>query len=123
MMTALNRREIGFSHEAPFRHHAAPVFVSLRPPATVAAWHPARLCLAGGRRRFALSTAPPAPGFTHARGTAEAKFLPAHRQPAAARIARDSLCLPGQYRTDSGRTAAPPNISAVSFGVNRPGCA
>ena len=33
------------------------------------------------------------PGFTHARGDAAA-FLSAHRQPAAARVARDSLCLP-----------------------------
>ena len=31
---------IGFLHEAYFRHRAAPVFVSLRPSATVAAWHP-----------------------------------------------------------------------------------
>ena len=65
---------------------------------------PARLRRSGGRRRFALSAAreprcapiethsarasaaPPAPGFTHARGTGETQFLPTHRQPAAARL-------------------------------------
>jgi len=60
--------------------------------------NPSRLRRSGGRRRFALSaaceprcaslepsSAPPTPGFTHARGTG-AKFLPAHRQPAAARV-------------------------------------
>ena len=70
---------------------------------------PARLHRSGGRRRFALAASrylrraslllraayvrSSSPGFTHARGDAAA-FLSAHRQPAAARVARDSLCLP-----------------------------
>ena len=49
-----------------------------------------------GVRRYC--SAPPAsalppPGFTHARRD-DAGFLPPLRQPAAARVARDSLCLP-----------------------------
>ena len=52
-------------------------------------------------RRSACARLHPRPG------NAEVKFLPNHRQPAAARVARDSLCLPGYCHTDSGKTAAP----------------
>ena len=74
-----------FACHRPSIHH-------LRPSATVAAWHPGPAApfrgKASSRRRFAR---------LHPRlvnGGDAAAFLPPHRQPAAARIARDSLCLP-----------------------------
>ena len=57
MAAAVNRRVIGFSHEAHFRHRGAPVSGSLRPSATVAAWQPGPAAPFRGRRRFALSAA------------------------------------------------------------------
>ena len=71
------------------------------------------------RRRF-LPRPVPAPSsstVTHARGT---KFLPARRQPAAARYAHDSLCLPRFRPDDSGGNAAVVRCCR-SVGVNRPG--
>ena len=49
---------------------------------------PARLRRSGGRRRFALSTAPPSSGFTHARETGATQF--SSSPPAASRCSRCS---------------------------------
>jgi hypothetical protein len=101
----------------------------LRPSATVAACHPGpaapfrgegvgspclRLASLGALRskltprnlpRSAYARLHPRPGETGG-----AKFLPFHRHPAAARVARDSLCLPGRCLTDSGKNAASQTI-------------
>ena len=50
-------------------------------------------------------------------------FLPPPRQPAAARVARDSLCLPRTVPHRLRRNRRAPNNLAASFGVNRPGYA
>ena len=113
----------------------------LRPSATVAAWHPGPAAPFRGRRRFALSSAreprcasliafaqppplrlrsaSPTPGERGNRRSSSCR-LPGS-QPLLAR-ARDSLCLPGYCRTDSGGPRRAPNNPAIPFGVNRPGC-
>ena len=71
-------------------------------------------------RSRATSPAPPAPGFTHARGD-DAGFLPPLRQPAAARH-RSRLSLSASGSSVSNQAGLlQNNIAAISIGVNRPG--
>jgi hypothetical protein len=109
------------------RHRVAPVFVYLRPSATVAAWHPGPAAPFRGKASVRLvcgslasvrlsrnslpatSAAPPAPGITHARGaeeTPQRSCILTGSQPLLALLATLSVCQ-GKCRTDSGETAAP----------------
>ena len=139
MAAAVNRRVIGFSHEAHFRHRGAPVSGSLRPSATVAAWQPGPAAPFRGRRRFALSAALLA-AVRHARNSltrnlprsacARLHPRPGRRRrvpaasPAASRCSRCSrLSLSASDNaspTEAGLVQT--NIASMSIGVARPGC-
>ena len=127
-------------HEAHFRHRAASVSGFLRPSATVAAWHPGPAAPFRGKAsvRLGCISLPPACVATAPRrlrplvfarlhprpgnGGDAAGLLPAHRQPAAARTrSRLSLSASGTaLSTQAGLLQT--NITAMSIGVNRPGC-
>ena len=123
---------------AHFRHRGAPVYVSLRPSATVAAWHPGPAAPFRGKasvrlvcgsaclgalcskltprnlRRAAFVRLHPRPG-----NEGNAEVVPA-RQPAAARH-RSRLSLSASGRAlpiQAGLLQA--NTAAISLGVNQP---
>ena len=125
MATAANRRVIGFLHEARFRHRGASVFVSLRPSATVAAWHPGPAAPVRGKAsaRLGCISLPPACVATAPRRLRPLVFARLHPRPktrrrvsaaspAASRcspsLATLSVCL-GQCFIDSRRERRTPN--------------
>ena len=124
-------------HEAHFRHRGASVSGFLRPSATVAAWHPGPALPFRGKASACLGciSLPPACVATASRrlrplvfarrhprpgnGGDAAGLLPPPRQPAAARVARDSLCLPPFAAVPNQAGLLQTNIAAISIGVNR----
>ena len=104
-------------HETHCRHRGASVSGTLRPSATVAAWQPVPAAPVRGKASACLGFARlhPRPG----NGGTAAAFLPPPRQPAAARVARDSLCLPPFAAVPNQAGLLQTNIAAISIGVNR----
>ena len=106
-------RPASTKHTSATAARRSPVPYARRPRSRLGS--PSRLRRSGGRRRLALAS----PGFTHARGTGETQLLPPPRQPAAARVARDSLCLPPFAAVPNQAGLLQTNIAAISIGVNR----
>ena len=100
MAAAVNRRVIGFSHEAHFRHRGAPVSGSLRPSATVAAWHPALAVPVRGKASIPPGVVSTGSGAAVRRDLPGFAFACVHPCP---------------------ENGASPKVFARSIGVNRPG--
>ena len=96
----------------PFRHRVAPVFVSLRPSATVAAWHPGPAAPFRGKASVRLVCGSAFARLHPRPGNGEPPKCPCHptgSQPLLALLTTLSVCLE-KCVADSGGNSAPQTI-------------